>query len=245
MRGNGIGRYGRENVRYRGNRNVSRRRPVTRRPSGDASHLLRLAAAAVVLTVAIGAVGNLVPGAHWNWAVGPSFDKSTPISEWRKGEVPMLLQTDPAWADEPYAGGTVAENGCGPTCLTMAYICLTGNKDYDPALMCKFSESNGHVDSGKTSWTLMSDGVQMLGLKSEELPADVSALRSALDAGHPVILSMGPGDFTTTGHFIVAVAIDDRDRLTVRDPNSPKRSVQEWDASQVLRQCLNLWAISR
>lgn len=156
----------------------------------------------------------------------------------------MLLQTDPAWADEPYAGGTVAENGCGPTCLTMAYVCLTGNKDHDPGTMCGLSESNGHVDSGMTSWSLMGDGVRLLGLESEELPADASALRGALEAGHPVILSMGPGDFTTTGHFIVAVGMDDRDRLTVRDPNSSERSARLWDADRVLSQCRNLWEIS-
>lgn len=197
-----------------------------------------------MIAVTIGAISSFGFGALGKGAVGPLSDESTPTSKWRKGEVPMLLQTDPAWADEPYAGGTVAENGCGPTCLTMAYVCLTGNKDHDPATVCSLSESNGHVDSGMTSWSLMSDGVRLLGLESEELPADASALRAAIEADRPVILSMGPGDFTTTGHFIVAVAIDDRDRLTVRDPNSSERSSRKWDASQVLSQCRNLWAIS-
>lgn len=235
------------------------RRPAPKGASGDASrflcfaHLLRLAAVAIVLAAAVSFASGLSLKTYGDWpslipkseSSPTSQPTSQPASQWRKGEVPRLYQTDPAWASEPYAGGTVAENGCGPTCLTMAYICLTGSKDYDPASMCKFSESNGHVDSGMTSWSLMGDGVQQLGLKSEELPADVSALREALDAGHPVILSMGPGDFTTTGHFIVAVGMDESGRLTVRDPNSPKRTAQEWDASQVLRQCRNLWEISR
>ena len=58
--------------------------------------------------------------------------QSTPVVEWEKGSVPYLYQTDPAWAAEPYAGGTVEENGCGPTCLAMVHIDLTGRKDLDP-----------------------------------------------------------------------------------------------------------------
>ncbi len=51
---------------------------------------------------------------------------STPTHAWRKGEVPCLYQIDPQWSDEPYAGGNIHENGCGPTCLSMVYISLTG-----------------------------------------------------------------------------------------------------------------------
>ncbi len=47
---------------------------------------------------------------------------STPAHAWRKGEVPFLYQIDPQWSDEPYAGGNIHENGCGPTCLSMVYI---------------------------------------------------------------------------------------------------------------------------
>ena len=72
--------------------------------------------------------------------------------------MPYLYQTDPAWAAEPYAGGTVEENGCGPTCLAMVYVDLTGKKDLDPAGMSAFSVEGWHVDSGLTSWTLMTDG---------------------------------------------------------------------------------------
>lgn len=205
--------------------------------------------AAVAIAVAVGFASRLIPEAREAWpSLLPTREDaptSQPAWQWRKGEVPELYQTDPRWADQPYAGATVAESGCGPTCLTMAYVCLTGSKDHDPASMCELSEANGHVEQGMTSWSLMNDGVRLLGLESEELPADVSALRSALDGGDPVILSMGPGDFTTSGHFIVAVSMDESNRLTIRDPNSPKRSAQKWDASRVLGQCRNLWKISK
>ena len=36
--------------------------------------------------------------------------------------MPHIYQIDPAWSELPYAGGTIRENACGPTCLTMVYI---------------------------------------------------------------------------------------------------------------------------
>lgn len=125
----------------------------------------------------------------------------------------------------------------------MAYVFLTGKKDYDPASMCALSEREGYVDSGMTSWGLMNEGVRLLGLDSRELPADAAAVKDALAAGSLVIASVGPGDFTTTGHFIVLAGADDAGCFTIHDPNSAERSAKAWDAQQVLSQCRNLWAI--
>lgn len=169
---------------------------------------------------------------------------STPKSEWRKGRVPMLFQTDPAWANEPYAGSDIATSGCGPVCLSMVYIALTGKTDFGPIDMAIFSEKNGFVQNGMTAWALMTDGASALGLTSTELPASETSLVEALEKGNPVIASMLPGDFTTVGHFIVITGVDDNGRLYVHDPNSAQRSSATWDAATILSQCANLWAFS-
>ena len=170
---------------------------------------------------------------------------STPVREWRQGTVPELYQIDPAWADEPYAGGDIRENGCGPTCLSMVYVALTGKTDLDPATMARFSEKAGHVTDNMTAWTLMTDGAAALGLVSEELPADAPTVRDALAAGRPIICSVRPGDFTTTGHFIVLAGLTDAGQVIVHDPNSAARTAQPWDLERILSQCANLWAFSR
>ena len=169
---------------------------------------------------------------------------STPRADWRAGAVPYLYQTDPQWASHPYAGGTVEKNGCGPTCLSMVYVALTGRNDLDPAAMADFSGRDGYVSNGMTAWALMSDGAAELGLTSEELPASAGAVREALLAGKPVICSVGPGDFTTTGHFIVLSGMTEDGEVVVHDPNSAERSTRPWDLERVLGQCLNLWAFS-
>lgn len=169
---------------------------------------------------------------------------STPAHAWRKGEVPFLYQIDPQWSEEPYAGGNIHENGCGPTCLSMVYISLTGKADLDPAAMARFSEQNGFTVDGMTDWALMTDGAAMLGLRSTELPASVDAVRAELEAGRPVICSVRPGDFTTTGHFIVLAGLTDDGQVMVRDPNSAANGDHPWDLDRILGQCANLWAFS-
>ena len=90
----------------------------------------------------------------------------------------------------------------------------------------------------------MSDGAEMLELNSKELPADATQVVSELKAGHPIICIMGPGDFTTTGHFIVLSGVTDDGRIIVHDPNSEARSKQTWDVETILNQCRCLWAYS-
>lgn len=169
---------------------------------------------------------------------------STPVSEWRQGSVPYLYQTDAAWADEPYAGGTVGTNGCGPTSMAMVYVCLTGKTNLDPAAMCRLAEAGGYVYDGATTWTFMTEGAAQIGLVGEELPADVGVVTDALAAGQPIICSMRPGDFTQSGHFIVLAGLDEDGQVIVRDPNSEQRSHQTWDAQRVISQCANIWAFS-
>lgn len=169
---------------------------------------------------------------------------STPAAQWARGSMPYLYQKDPAWRDLPYAGGTVGDNGCGPTCLTMVYAYLTGKTDYGPVEMCAISEAGGYTYEGMTTWAFMTEGASSLGLYAEELPASAGVLEETLAAGVPVICSMGPGDFTKEGHFIVLSGLDETGRVLVHDPNSPERSAVSWDVQTVLGQCLNLWAYS-
>lgn len=169
---------------------------------------------------------------------------STPAHAWRKGEVPFLYQIDPQWSDEPYAGGNIHENGCGPTCLSMVYISLTGKTDLDPVAMARFSEQNGFTVDGMTAWALMTDGAAMLGLHSAELSASADVVRAELEAGRPIICSVRPGDFTSTGHFIVLAGLTDDGQVMVRDPNNAGNGDHPWDLDRILGQCANLWAFN-
>ena len=82
-------------------RRYTRRRRARRTPA----LLLVCALVALVAVASAVALCHAAPGA----TASPAGEAaaSTPRSEWRAGEVPHLYQTDPAWADSPYAGGTI------------------------------------------------------------------------------------------------------------------------------------------
>ena len=61
-----------------------------------------------------------------------------------------------------------------------------------------------------------------------------------MEAGNPIICVMGPGDFTTTGHFIVMTDYVDG-KIKINDPNSPIRSNKLWDCDLIKDQIRNLW----
>lgn len=167
---------------------------------------------------------------------------STPRAEWKQGTLPHLYQTDPAWADQPYAGGTVRVNACGPTCLTMVYVCLTGRTDMDPARMSAFADQNNFAPTGATEWSFMTSGANMLGIQSTQIHPTRESIENALAGGRPVICSVHPGDFTSVGHFIVLGGIDDRGMVEVFDPNSPFNSAQRWPIQRILNQIKACWS---
>lgn len=171
--------------------------------------------------------------------------ESTPRDEWRKGAMPYLYQIDPQWSEEDYAGGSFAKTGCGPTCLSMIYIYLTGNTDLDPVQMGQFSTENGYATEGEgTSWSLMGDGAAQLGITGQMVTATVEGLKSALEAGQPLICVMNPGTFTEIGHFIVVERLNSDGKALVHDPNSVGRSMRSWDLETIVEETAGVWGFS-
>lgn len=171
--------------------------------------------------------------------------KSTPRDEWKAGTMPYLYQIDPEWADRAYANDTIAQSGCGPTSLCMVYVYFTGDTSKTPADFCAYAELNGYLEDGLTRWSLMNEGIGFWGLASREIPADAAQVTAELQAGHPIICTVGPGDFTDTGHFMVLTGVNNEGQLLIHDPNSPENSQKPWDMQKVLSQCRNLWAFSK
>lgn len=99
--------------------------------------------------------------------LGPTaIPVSTPRSQWTAGTMPHLYQTDPLWANKPYAGSNIRVAGCGPTSLSMVYTYLTGKTDLDPVAMASFAEEHNFAPTGATEWRFMTDGAAAIGLRS-------------------------------------------------------------------------------
>ena len=167
------------------------------------------------------------------------------MSEYAGSEtVPLFMQWDQRWGYIPYGSDVAAITACGPVCLSMVAYYLTGDENMSPDKMIQFAIDEGYCVPGNGSaWTLISKGAQKLGLNVKQLPLVEGRIRKELEAGNPVICIMGPGVFTTTGHFIVLTGYEDG-KFRVNDPNSLVRSSQLWSYDQFQDQVRNLWALS-
>ena len=161
-------------------------------------------------------------------------------SEEQQESFPLLVQWDKRWGYIDYGDSCIGLAGCAPTCLSMVVLALTGDKDATPDKVAAYAQQEGYYIQGTgTSWSLMTEGAQYFGIEGSELCLDESTVIGELQSGHPIICSMRPGDFTTQGHIIVLVGVQDG-KIIVNDPNSRKRSSVLWDYATLSRQIKNL-----
>lgn len=158
------------------------------------------------------------------------------------GQVPLLMQWDKRWGYDRYGQEMIAVAGCGPTCMAMAYLHLTGDTSMNPRKMAEYACESGFCTEAGTSWEFFTAGAAGLGLSGRELPLGETQIKNALDQGNAVILSMRPGDFTTTGHFILLRGYDEKG-FYVNDPNSRKNSEKQWTYDRISGQIKCLWSI--
>lgn len=161
----------------------------------------------------------------------------------QKGKVPELYQWDTRWAWVKYSEHCIGTSGCGVTALAMVYQGLTGDSSKSPYDLSVDSVKNNYVHSG-TDPDFYAFEAKHLGLKCEEVSPSVSNLKKALGKGSIVIINVGPGDFTTGGHYIVGYAIDGLGKLHVRDPYSAVNTAKSWDVSSVMGQAKRLFVFS-
>lgn len=174
-------------------------------------------------------------------------DRTFPIDLSQEADsdtVPLLMQWDKRWGYLSYSGGLLGCTGCGPTCLSMAALYLTGDADYSPQYVADYATDHGYAVAGSgTAWALISDGAADFGLTSEELPLSEEAMSAALEEDKLIICVLGPGDFTDSGHFILLTGYEDG-AFSVNDPNSYVRSEETWTYDRLASQIKNLWSLA-
>lgn len=156
--------------------------------------------------------------------------------------VPLFFQWDERWGTTIYGSDVMEVTGCGPTCLSMVLVHLLQDATFTPRYVADFAEDNRYYAKGSGSkWALISEGGETLGLDVTELPLDENRMKKNLELGNPIICIMGPGDFTTAGHFIVLTGVKEN-KFVVNDPNSKENSERLWSYEEISGQIKNLWA---
>ncbi len=167
--------------------------------------------------------------------------------EEKAAKLPHYLQWDERWGYESYGTSCIAESGCGPTTLAMVVSGLTEEK-VTPADMAKYAMEKGYYVKGSgTSWGLMGRGAKNFGLVSRNVSFSYLTedyVKSWLDDGAYLILSVKPGDFTVGGHFLVVRDYDD-EGFYVNDPFCRYKSTIPWEWKVLRGQSKGAFLVSR
>ncbi len=162
-------------------------------------------------------------------------------------------QHDVRWADALYGGqDPITSYGCGPTVLAMLVSSFTDQTSL-PSEMAEWAASNNYWAAGSgTKHDFILEGAAAFGFHAESFQDFTKeGIISELKSGHILVALMGPGHFTTSGHFIILSDYWSGDKISVADPASLENTQTPWDAQIVLDELLYgsrgggpLWSIT-
>ncbi len=165
------------------------------------------------------------------------------------------LQTDKRWKNKPYRvpgeTSTIGSAGCGPTAAAMLIETITG-KTFTPVDACAWSVEHGYkaLKQG-TYYAYFEPQFAAFGLSCKMLNWQKSygkpdhpnhdKVASMLKEGYYAIALMGPGLWTTGGHFVVLWWQDDKVRIN--DPASTKSARLNGDIKTFRSQVNYYWMV--
>ena len=141
-------------------------------------------------------------------------------------------QGDGAWNQNGYC---IAKAGCGPTSMAVVITSLTG-KWVTPLDTAIWGYQHGFYSREGSAHEMIPAMAAAYGLRCQGVGTDYQEIKNALKAGKPVVCLMGPGYFTRGGHFMVLVAIDNNDCVTVADVGSRTRSAYKYRLADFIAQ---------
>lgn len=125
-----------------------------------------------------------------------------------------------SWNDNKYWGGTMAENGCGITAIS---IILSGyNKNHTPeSLRQKYYPV---LDSSKISEELSNTfGIKNTDFYYDSVHLSKNKLQEHLETNRPILICVwnkpNNNRWTTDSHYMVLLACDSKDMVYISNPN--------------------------
>jgi hypothetical protein len=111
-------------------------------------------------------------------------------------------------------------------------------------MLADYAMNNDYYMYGTgTMWALFEEVPEAYGVTSEKFDGkDEELVMEALDNGKMLVFSVGPGDFTAYGHFIVVYGVDEDGLLLINDPNCVYRSTLHWDYKKIKNQIKSIWS---
>ncbi|MDL2310987.1 C39 family peptidase [Peptostreptococcaceae bacterium OttesenSCG-928-C18] len=171
------------------------------------------------------------------------YDFDYPSKIYKNIEYSYYIQWDQKWGYQKYGTGVIGNAGCAPTSLAMM---LSGmkNKKITPDEVAELVAENGHTGDYGTNWDVYPFIAEEYGLNMKQVNNDLDAIIQELDKGNPIIISVGPGTFTTVSHVMLIVG-HENGKLKIYDPNNLQNSKKTWELSSFNKEIKNMWAYSK
>ena len=167
----------------------------------------------------------------WLALWGCSYTKTGKTSGTNTVQPVDYKQGDPRWGKIVYTSTnnkkqTIANSGCGPT--SMADIMATWiDAALTPVEMCDYAVKHGYrTKNSGTAWGFFQSIAKAYGFTGFVQTKSMATARAAIKNGAFVVASMGPGYWTSGGHYICLWKTDDT-YMYANDPASKKRKKQK------------------
>lgn len=140
-------------------------------------------------------------------------------------------QYDSRWATKLYTSTgnkkqTMKSSACGPTSAADVVATLK-DSSVTPYTLAQLYVANGHRAAyNGTAWSAFKWTAEKYGFSKFVETSSLATLKACLDAGGYVVCSMGPGYWTSGGHFICAWKYD-KSYIYCNDPASSTRKKQK------------------
>ena len=181
-------------------------------------------------TAGLEATGNVTKN-DWLALWGCSYTRTAKSSGTNTVQPVDYKQGDSRWGSKVYTSTgnkkqTIANSGCGPT--SMADIQATWvDKNITPIEMCEYAVKHGYrTPANGTAWAFFKSIAVAYGYTGFVQTKSMATARAAIKNGAFVVASMGPGYWTSGGHYICLWKTDDT-YMYANDPASKTRKKQK------------------
>lgn len=144
--------------------------------------------------------------------------------------IPLYHQQD--YPNSPYSQHTtVSKSGCGPTSMAMITSYMTGKAVYPDEIASAYGKY--YVKGKGSSHQLFYAVAKDYGYKCKSLDVNAQVIINELNKGHPVIVTVGKGDFTSQAHVMVIRGVTEDGCFLLNDSNANNYKKYETDKFEV------------
>ena len=124
--------------------------------------------------------------------------------------------------------GSISACGCGPSSVAIVASSFL-NRPISPVETTeKVCDLGGCTSNGTINSTLGKTLTTVYGIRTTSTSNDQEVV-NALGTGKALVIAhMGPGTFTTGGHYIVLTGVNAQGQVSVADPGNRSRTEQKW-----------------